>query len=281
MKLSNSLSKALISALLLGSTVQAHGSHHHHRRQTADNTVEKSNSSAASSFEPPVNAQNFELGQQIAQTDHARPLGNVNGTTNVANTTFAAPAGNLTMKITGVSDDLKGKLKSRAVTATTVGSTVLVIARDQSSAYQGYAGLNGYGIPYQILTVPKGDTPGGVTLPALNSSATVGNFGAIVILSEVSYDYGASGYLSALTSAQWDQLYAYQLNYGVRMVRVDVYPGDTVGATALNAPNAGCCADGVEQQVWVSNATAFPTAGLKTYVLFSFSKCFLTQLTNL
>lgn len=242
-----------------------------------DNSTKAGNDTAITPPEP-IRANNFELGQQIAASPHARPLGNVNGTSNVANTTFAAPAGNLTTKITGVLDDLKGKLLSRAVTATTVSSTVLVIARDTASAYQGYAGLNGYGIPYQILTVPQGNVPGGATLPPLNSSATVGNFGAIVVLSEVSYDYGTSGYLSALTSAQWDQLYAYQLNYGVRMVRHDVYPGDTVGASAINAPNGGCCADGVEQLVSISNATGFPTAGLKMCVPFTFSRFFPNKL---
>lgn len=144
-----------------------------------------------------------------------------------------------------------------AVAATSVKSTVLVIARDTASAYSGYSGLNGYAIPYQLLIVPQS----GVALPVLNSSATTGNFGAIIVLSEVSYDYGGTlGFQSALTTDQWSALYQYQVSFGVRMVRLDVFPGPNFGATALG----GCCNDGVEQLISISNTNAFPTAGIKT-----------------
>jgi hypothetical protein len=139
----------------------------------------------------------------------------------------------------------------------TLSSTVLVIARDSPSAYSGYSGLNAYGIPYQILLVPQA----GAALPALNNTPTSGNFGAIVILSEVSYDYGATGFQSALTAAQWNTLFAYQTSFGVRMVRLDVFPSTDTGTLALG----GCCGTGVEQLISISNSTAFPNAGLKTY----------------
>ena len=52
--------------------------------------------------------------------------------------------------------------------------------------------------------------------------------------SAVSYDYGGTtGFQSALTNDQWNQLYAYQLAFGVRMVQYDVYPGPLYGSTAL------------------------------------------------
>jgi hypothetical protein len=124
-------------------------------------------------------------------------------------------------------------VQAAAIVGTTVASTILIIARDAASAYSGYSGLAGYGIPYQLLLVPQT----GAALPTLSSSATAGNFGAIVVLSEVSYDYGATGFQSALTAAQWTTLFTYQLNFG--------------GA-------------GVEQLVSISNSAAFPTAGLKT-----------------
>jgi hypothetical protein len=147
--------------------------------------------------------------------------------------------------------------KKRAVTATTVSSTFLVIARDDASARSAYSGLNDYGIPYQTLIVPQG----GIALPTLYSSATNGNFGGIVLVSEVSYDYGGTlGYQSALTAAQFDTLYAYQLSYGVRMVRQDVYPSDATGTLAIG----GCCADGVEQTIALTSTTGFATSGLKT-----------------
>jgi len=122
------------------------------------------------------------------------------------------------------------KVNAQAVVATKVNSTALVIARDSASAYSAYSGLNDHGIPHYVLTVSRS----GVTLPSLNDSATLGNFGLIVVLSEVSYDYGGSkGYQSALTSKQWAALFSYQLAFGVRMVRLDAYPSSETGTKAL------------------------------------------------
>ncbi|KAF2758816.1 hypothetical protein EJ05DRAFT_421851, partial [Pseudovirgaria hyperparasitica] len=135
--------------------------------------------------------------------------------------------------------------------AATVDSTILIFARDAASASSGYSGLQGYGIPYQTVIVPSA----GITLPTLNSSTTAGNYGAIVVIGEVSYDYSGS-FRSALTDAQWAQLYAYQSSFGVRMVRLDVYPGPNFGATATSAT-----AD--DQPISISNMSAFATANLK------------------
>lgn len=145
--------------------------------------------------------------------------------------------------------------EAAAVVATTVAATILVFARDAASGYSAFSGLNGYAIPYQLVVVPQT----GITLPILNSSS-VGNYGGIVILSEVSYDYGGTiGFQSALTAAQLAALYQYQVSFGVRMVRLDVFPSADSGTTAI----IGCCATGQEQNMTISNATQFPTAGLK------------------
>ncbi|KXG45875.1 uncharacterized protein PGRI_047310 [Penicillium griseofulvum] len=136
-----------------------------------------------------------------------------------------------------------------------VAADILVIARDAASASVASSGLNGYGIPFTTLVVPSA----GVTLPDLNGTAG-GNFGGIVIASEVSYDYGGTkGFQSALTTDQWTQLYSYQLEYGVRMVQYDVYPGPNYGASAIG----GCCDNGVEQLVSFTDISDFPTSGLK------------------
>jgi hypothetical protein len=143
---------------------------------------------------------------------------------------------------------------------TTVQSTVLIFARDAVSAYSAFSGLNAYGIPYSLVIVPQE----GITLPAFNSSATAGNYGAIVILSEVSYNYGDTvGFQSALNATQLAQIYAYQAAFGVRLVRLDSFPSADSGTTALG----GCCNTGQEQNVSISNATAFLTAGLNVSVL--------------
>lgn len=144
-----------------------------------------------------------------------------------------------------------------AASQTTVNATILVLARDLASSYSATSGLAGYGIPYQLQLVPQA----GITLPVLNSSATVGNFGGIIILSEVSYNYGNDSWASALTAAQAQQLYSYQSAFGVRMVRIDVYPGPDYGVTPTIA-GAGCCNTGVEQFVSFTNTSQFPTANL-------------------
>jgi hypothetical protein len=143
---------------------------------------------------------------------------------------------------------------SAYVGSATVSSTVLIIARDSTSAINGAAlGLQGYGIPYEILTVPQA---GIASLPLLNSSATYGNYGGIVTISEVGYNYD-NEYYSALTRRQWNDLYSYQINFGVRMVRLDVFPTTDFGVST----NGGNLND---EPVSITNATGFATANLKT-----------------
>lgn len=110
----------------------------------------------------------------------------------------------------------------------------------------------------RVLIVPQG----GTDLPSLNDSASVGNFGLIVILSEVSYDYGGTeGYQSALTTDQWSILFDYQSSFGVRMVRLDVFPDEATGTVSLG----GCCDDTQEQLVLITDDSAFITAGVRVY----------------
>jgi hypothetical protein len=140
---------------------------------------------------------------------------------------------------------------------TTVNGKILVFARDTQSAYSATSGLQGHGIPYETVVVPQE----GINLPTLNSSLFEGNYGGIIILGEVSYQYTA-GWSSALTAIQWQQLFDYQLLFGVRMVRLDVYPSTAFGTTTAIA-GAGCCDTGVEQLVSITNATGFATSGMK------------------
>jgi hypothetical protein len=135
----------------------------------------------------------------------------------------------------------------------TVSSTILVIARDQTSATNGATlGLSGYGIPFEVLTVPQA----GITnLPILNSSTTHGNYGGIVLISEVGYNYD-NQYYSALTRRQFNTLFDYQSQFGVRMVRLDVFPAAEFG-TVSTGGNVN------DEPVSFTNVTGFQTAGLK------------------
>lgn len=109
--------------------------------------------------------------------------------------------------------------------AATVSSTILVFARDAASGSSATSGLIAYGIPFQLVLVPQA----GITLPALSSTATGGNYGGIIVMSELAYEY-PTGWGSAFTTAQWQQLYDYQTSYGVRLVRLDVYPTPDFGS---------------------------------------------------
>lgn len=148
-----------------------------------------------------------------------------------------------------------------SVAGATVSSTVLILARDETSALNAAAlGLQGYGIPYQILTVPK---EGIANLPVLNSSATSGSYGGIVVVSEVGYNYD-NLYYSALTRRQWNQLWDYQTQFGVRMVRLDVFPTSDFGVVSIGG-------NVKDEPVVFTNTSAFPTANLKLYVATNFS----------
>lgn len=131
------------------------------------------------------------------------------------------------MKLLSKASALLALHASVAAAANSVANTILVFARDSASANVATLGLQGYGIPYQTVLVPQT----GAALPALNSSATQGNYGGILVLSEVSYQY-STGFLSALNTSQWQVLYDYQTAFGVRMVRLDVYPTPDMGKPA-------------------------------------------------
>jgi hypothetical protein len=143
---------------------------------------------------------------------------------------------------------------SAYVGSATISSTVLIIARDSTAAENSAAaGLRGYGIPFEVVTVPQA----GITnLPVLNSSSTHGNYGGIVIVAEVAYNYDTS-YYSALTRRQWNDLYAYQTTFGIRMVRLDVFPTSDFGVST----NTGNLND---EPVSFTNISSFFTSGLRT-----------------
>jgi len=114
------------------------------------------------------------------------------------------------------------------VVAASVSNTILILARDGPSASSATSGLQGYGIPYEVVLVPQP----GITLPPLSASATEGNYGGIIVMSEVAYLF-PTGWGSALTASQWQALYDYQTGFRVRMVRLDAFPSTDLGRSLL------------------------------------------------
>lgn len=106
----------------------------------------------------------------------------------------------------------------------TISGTILIIARDNADAANVAAGFKAYGIKTENLIVPNG----GTALPVLNSTIDRGNYGGIVTHAELSYENGGN-FASALTTEQWNALYQYQVDFGVRMARIDAYPTTEFG----------------------------------------------------
>lgn len=106
-----------------------------------------------------------------------------------------------------------------------VDNLILVFAGDQYVLDTATSGLEGYGIPYEGVIVPKE----GITLPSLNSSETEGNYGGFIVMNALSYEYEGGNWRSALTDEQWDTIYAYQSDFNVRLVRVGDTPGISTG----------------------------------------------------
>jgi hypothetical protein len=153
--------------------------------------------------------------------------------------------------------------------AATVDSTVLVLVRSADNAYSVISGLQGYGIPYEVAYVPKA----GFQLPTLNSSATQGNYGGIISLSELAYEYDGGVWSSGISTEQYNSIYAYQTTFGVRFVRIDAYPQPAFGTAPADA-GVGCCGADVEQLISLTNSTGFPTANVKTGATMSTKNMF-------
>jgi hypothetical protein len=255
MKVAQMLSNFVVKAIFLAAVFSAVNAHP--KRAITSSSVTKVTSTSSVKKVTSASSVNNQIvasesvGQTAVRTG-APPVPTVVATVN--GTTVAK---NVSVPVVVAAPAAKAVVVS---STTTVQSTVLIFARDSVSAYSAFSGLNAYGIPYNLVVVPQT----GITLPVLNSSATVGNYGAIVILSEVSYDYGGTlGYQSALNATQLAAIYAYQAAFGIRLVRLDSFPSADSGTTALG----GCCATGQEQTISISNANAFLTAGLNVLVI--------------
>ncbi|KAL6353722.1 hypothetical protein LRP88_12713 [Fusarium phalaenopsidis] len=154
------------------------------------------------------------------------------------------------------SDSTSSSTSSSQLPVGTVDSTILIFAKDEYAASSAGWGFEGYGIPFEKVLVPQT----GFELPTLNSSSSKGNYGGIVVVDSVSYEY-SDGWRSAISTEQWEKIYEYQINFKVRLVRINEYPGPNFGTTASGA---GCCAEGVDQLISLTDTSDFPTANLKT-----------------
>jgi predicted anti-sigma-YlaC factor YlaD len=109
--------------------------------------------------------------------------------------------------------------RATAIGGASVENRIFVLGTNAYTTESGYYGLQGYVIHYDAIIVPQA----GVTLPALTSSPIVGRYSGIIVMDGLSYRNG-TGWGSALTAAQWTEIYNYQIAFSVRMVRINEYP---------------------------------------------------------
>ncbi|KAI8809971.1 hypothetical protein BJ742DRAFT_889299 [Cladochytrium replicatum] len=129
-----------------------------------------------------------------------------------------------------------------------------------------------YGFPFDTQLIPATfSTAGSLDLVeniTLNQGgiATRGKY-SLIVLSDgyLAYPNG-SNYQSALSDAQWAQLYAYEARYGVRQVTLNDYPTIAYhGIQTYNGNGAGCCSTGVEQELYLNTTNApLALAGIRS-----------------
>ncbi|KAI8664211.1 hypothetical protein NCS55_00929200 [Fusarium keratoplasticum] len=182
---------------------------------------------------------------------------NVSSSTETTSASLTTSSASVTSAASSTtSDSTSSSTSSSQLPVGTVDSTILIFAKDEYAASSAGWGFEGYGIPFEKVLVPQT----GFELPTLNSSSSKGNYGGIVVVDSVSYEY-SDGWRSAISTEQWEKIYEYQINFKVRLVRINEYPGPNFGTSASGA---GCCAKGVDQLISLTDTSDFPTANLKT-----------------
>ncbi|KAL2678907.1 hypothetical protein Neosp_009659 [[Neocosmospora] mangrovei] len=208
----------------------------------ADSTTESATTSNS------LSARSVSVSSSTETTSASLTTSSASATSAASSTTSAASS--------TTSDSTSSSTSSSQLPVGTVDSTILIFAKDEYAASSAGWGFDGYGIPFEKVLVPQT----GFELPTLNSSSSKGNYGGIVVVDSVSYEY-SDGWRSAISTEQWEKIYEYQINFKVRLVRINEYPGPNFGTSASGA---GCCAEGVDQLISLTDTSDFPTANLKT-----------------
>ena len=133
-----------------------------------------------------------------------------------------------------------------AATPPTLSLKVLLIGSGSADPTTGAweAALTSEGVPYTEATATGTVGSETVTLPALSSSSTAGNFNGVVIADDPA-DF-ASGQLTALDT--------YESTFGVRQVDGYTYPTPTLGQTFVSSG----ALDGTTGTLTAAGLTAFP-----------------------
>ncbi|KAJ3110081.1 hypothetical protein HDU96_006925 [Phlyctochytrium bullatum] len=143
---------------------------------------------------------------------------------------------------------------------------VLPWFKDSEGLDQPQFTLQSYGIPYDTLVISSGGYSG--NLP-LESGTDAAKYSAIVLANGMvaSATPPPTGtFASTLTTAQWEQIYAYQIKYSVRTVILNDVPGARGVYPTVKPAKETNGGTGEVQEVTISDSSLASLAGLKTGV---------------
>ncbi|KAI8825008.1 uncharacterized protein EV422DRAFT_564363 [Fimicolochytrium jonesii] len=156
---------------------------------------------------------------------------------------------------------------------TTIRQRVLVLTTTEADTSAVETTLKSYSIPYDVVIVPKSgyvNPDGSSTLPLEDASRNALYSMTVLSPGRVPYQNPDTKlWISALTTAQWDQLAAFEVKNKVRRVTLDDNPGPTTGTAPVGPANAACCASGVTQNVSYVQIPDVASAGLVNGATFS------------
>ncbi|EPS35934.1 hypothetical protein H072_10561 [Dactylellina haptotyla CBS 200.50] len=148
--------------------------------------------------------------------------------------------------------------------AATVNSKVLILATDNSGSAI-LSTLDAYGIPYDNIVLPSP----GYNLSSLYNSDNSCKYGAIVMFRQLWGSDSSKNWVQWVSSDQIDNIYAYQVDCGVRLVHLGAVPGSWDFGCTIIQSSAWAENDAIyggNQQFFLEPTVAqaeFPTANLK------------------
>ncbi|KAJ3029676.1 hypothetical protein HDV00_009464 [Rhizophlyctis rosea] len=120
--------------------------------------------------------------------------------------------------------------------------------------------LLGYDISWDTILIPQAGYNG--TLPLYDASGNPQYSSIIIQPGQLQYDYGVSGWLSALTADQWTQLETYESTHRVRRISLDDSPRPEHNTVVANPTLWGCCNTGITQNLTLTLPSSFSYMGL-------------------
>ncbi|KAJ3112952.1 hypothetical protein HDU96_003953 [Phlyctochytrium bullatum] len=149
----------------------------------------------------------------------------------------------------------------------TLDQRVLIIGVGNGQEESPVYTLKGYSIPYTVLNIPPTALLNG-SLPLEKADGSGGLYSLIVLTNGgLAADFGNSVFKSVLSADQWNQLYAYQSKYDVRLVALNDIPGNA-GSQGATSRALGTWGTSDPHVISIADTTVATRAGLKSTAQF-------------